>query len=170
MGLLDQVIGSVLNSRTSGQTGGFGGSAGGMGGPFGGGMGGTSSPLVMALMALLGSGALGGRGGGSLGGLLGGLTGGAAGRGGGLGDLLERFQRNGHGDTFQSWIGPGENRPIAPRELNEALGQDTVDDLSLRTGMPQNDLLQQLAQVLPGVVNGVTPHGRMPARDEVANW
>lgn len=177
MGLLDQVIGNVLNSRTGGQQGGFGGGLGGGMGGLGGGMGGTgggSSPLVMALMALLGSGALGG-GRGGLGGLLGGLTGGAemSGTGGGvggLGGLLERFQQTGHGDLANSWVGHGENQPIAPHQLSEALGQDTVDDLSRQTGMPQSDLLKELSHILPDVVNGVTPNGRLPDHHEASQW
>ncbi|KAB0676181.1 YidB family protein [Aureimonas leprariae] len=177
MGLLDQVIGNVINSRMGGQQGGMGGGLGGMlGGALGGGglggggmggMGGGSSPLVMALMALLGSGALGG-GGGGLGGLLGGMTGG--GIAGGLGGLLERFQQNGHGSIADSWVGDGENQPIAPHQLNQALGQDTVDQLSQQTGLPQGDLLQQLSQVLPDVVHGVTPNGRLPTEAEASQW
>ncbi len=60
---------------------------------------------------------------------------------GGLGGLLQQFQRNGHGDVMESWIGAGQNRPIAPHQLQEALGPDTINDLSQRTGMPQQDLL-----------------------------
>lgn len=172
MGLLDEVLGGVLGGRGSGSNQGMQG--GGLGGGLGGGMlggGGGSSPLMMALMALLSSGALGGQGGGGLGGLLGGLTGGSGNAGaGGLGGLLNRFQQSGHGDIMNSWMNDGPNRSIAPHQLNEALGADTVDQLSRQTGMSQDDLLNQLSQSLPEVVDKMTPHGRMPTQEETARW
>jgi uncharacterized protein YidB (DUF937 family) len=76
-----------------------------------------------------------------LGGQGGAMAGGAGHSMGGLGGLLQQFQRNGHGDVMESWIGAGQNRPIAPHQLQEALGPDTINDLSQRTGMPQQDLL-----------------------------
>ena len=176
MGLLDQVIGNVLGQQQGYQQGGTGGLGGGFGGASGGGM----SPLVMALMALLASRSGGGMGGG-LGGLLGGITGGAgpggmggagmgAGGMGGLGGLIDMFQRNGHGDVANSWIRSGANREIAPHQLGEALGPDTVNALSQQTGMGRDDLLSQLSRVLPGVVDGMTPHGRMPTEEEASRW
>ena len=63
---------------------------------------------------------------GGLGGL---LAGGAAGSviSGGLGDLLKQFQQNGHGDTANSWVGKGENKPIAPGDLASALGANQIE-------------------------------------------
>ena len=173
MGLLEQVIGNVLGSRM--------GHRGGLGGGLGGGMlggGGGMSPLVMALMALLASrstgsgGGLGGMlGGGGLGGLLGGALGGGTGAAsGGLGGLLEQFARAGHGDKIHSWVSPGENQPIAPNELEEALGPDTGDQLSGQTGMGRGDLLNELSHLLPVVVDRLTPQGRLPNDDEMRHW
>ncbi len=178
MGLLDQVIGNVLGSRmgNQGYGGGMGGGmggGGGLGGMLGGGGGG--SPLMMALMALLasrgggGGGMLGG--GGGLGGLLGGALGGGMGSGmGGLGGLLQQFQSNGHGDKFHSWVGTGDNHPIAPNELEEALGPETIEQLSSQTGMPRGDMLNELSHTLPGVVDQLTPHGRLPHDEEMRHW
>src|SRR5271169_2114347 len=45
---------------------------------------------------------------------------------GGLGGMLQRFQQSGHGDVINSWIGPGQNQPIAPDQLHQALGRDAV--------------------------------------------
>jgi len=172
---------------------------GGLGGALGGGLGGRSggggmSPITMAVLALLAQKAMSGRGssgglgdllgggGGGLGGLLGGsgglggLLGGSGGgpNGGmlanGLGGLLDSFQRSGHGDIANSWVGTGENRSIAPHQLEEALGPDTVSELSQQTGMPQQDLLSQLSQVLPGVVDQLTPAGRLPREDELDRY
>ncbi len=90
--------------------------------------------------------------------------------GGGLDQLIDRFRRGGLGDVIESWIGPGHNRSIEPRQLAQALGPDTVDTLSRQTGLGRDDLLAQLAQVLPGVIDGLTPQGRRPNHDEMRGW
>ena len=110
--------------------------------------------------------------GGGLGGLLGGLlAGGAAGSvlSGGLGDLLKQFQQNGQGDVAESWVGPGANKQIAPNDLAAALGADQIDQLTSRTGLSREQLLQDLSQELPDAVDDFTPHGRVPTEDEAAS-
>ena len=54
----------------------------------------------------------------------------------GLRDLLDRFRRNGQWDRAQSWIAIGPNRPIAPHELAQALGEDCVRWLIQETKKP----------------------------------
>jgi len=113
--------------------------------------------------------------GGSLGGLLKGglgglLAGGAAGSvlSGGLGDLLNQFQQNGHGDTANSWVGNGPNKPISPGDLASALGADQIDQLSSQSGMPRDELLKGLSQYLPDAINHLTPDGRLPNANELS--
>ena len=116
----------------------------------------------------------GGAAGGGLGDLLKGglgglLAGGAAGTvlSGGLGDLLRQFQENGHGDTANSWVSPGENKPISPGDLANALGADQIDSLASQSGMSRDQLLQGLSQYLPDAINHLTPDGRLPSGDEL---
>jgi uncharacterized protein YidB (DUF937 family) len=106
---------------------------------------------------------------GGLGGL---LAGGAAGSilSGGLGDLLRQFQQNGQGDTADSWVRPGPNKQISPNDLASALGADQIDALSSQTGLSREDLLDGLSQHLPGVIDQLTPEGRLPTDDEAARW
>jgi uncharacterized protein YidB (DUF937 family) len=117
-----------------------------------------------------GGGILGGLGplGGLLGGGAGGILGGGAGGilSGGLGDLLRRFQENGHGDKAQSWIASGANTPIAPGELEEALGPERVQWLMQQTGMSKDELMSGLSARLPQVVDKLTPDGRLPSPEE----
>jgi uncharacterized protein YidB (DUF937 family) len=105
---------------------------------------------------------------GGLGGL---LAGGAAGSviSGGLGDLLKQFQQNGQGDTANSWVGKGENKPIAPGDLANALGANQIDSLASQTGLSRDDLLSGLSQYLPGVIDHLTPEGRLPTEHEVSS-
>jgi uncharacterized protein YidB (DUF937 family) len=88
-----------------------------------------------------------------------------AGRGGGVGGLsglAEQFQRGGMGDIMSSWIGSGPNQSISPDQLGGVLGGDLVGELMRHTGMGQGDLLGQLSQMLPQMVDRATPEGRIP--------
>jgi uncharacterized protein YidB (DUF937 family) len=104
---------------------------------------------------------------GGLGGLLGGAAAGSV-LSGGLGNLIRDLESSGHGDVADSWVQPGPNRQIAPRDLEHALGGDTLDALSRQTGMDRNDLLEGLSQHLPELVDRLTPQGRLPTEDEAS--
>ena len=84
--------------------------------------------------------------------------------------LIERFNQSGHGDVVGSWIGTGRNRPIAPHDLHDALGGDAVETLARETGMPREELLSELSETLPEVVDRLTPEGRLPDEDEMGRW
>lgn len=88
----------------------------------------------------------------------------------GLDGLIDRFQRGGLGDLMESWIGHGENRPVQPRQLADALGSDTIETLSQRTGLPREALLSQLAEALPQVIDRLTPQGRRPTGEDTRGW
>ncbi len=81
---------------------------------------------------------------------------------GGLGDLIGKLTAGGAGPQVNSWIGHGQNEPIQPGQLNSALGGNVLDQISASTGIPKDQLLNQLATVLPQVINKLTPNGRMP--------
>jgi uncharacterized protein YidB (DUF937 family) len=87
---------------------------------------------------------------------------------GGLGGLLKQFQQNGFGDAINSWIGSGQNKPVAADQISGALGPDIIDALSQRTGLPKDQILVVLSQVLPSTVDQLTPEGRLPTRQEIA--
>lgn len=144
---------------------------GGIGGRRGGGM----SPITMGLLGLLAYRTLKGKGalanmlgtqqGGGLGGLLGG--GAAGGMGGGLQDLLDRFRQSGHEAKAQSWVATGPNQPLAPQELEQALGEERLQWLMEQTGLPREQLLAGLSKELPDAVDELTPEGRLPSDEEL---
>jgi uncharacterized protein YidB (DUF937 family) len=107
----------------------------------------VGKPLMLALLALLASGALfRGGGAGATGGLL-----------GGLGGLLDKLQKGGLGNVTNSWFGSGQNQPVSPGQLGPALGSDLIKALAQRSGLSEEELTKQLSQVLPGVVDKLTP-------------
>jgi uncharacterized protein YidB (DUF937 family) len=87
---------------------------------------------------------------------------------GGLNDLVQKFQAAGHGDAVNSWLGSGPNQPIQPAQIGTALGQKTIGDLARQAGISEQDLLNQLAQTLPGLVDRLSPNGRLPTQAELA--
>ena len=87
---------------------------------------------------------------------------------GGLGGLLESFTRSGQGDIISSWIGTGANKAITPAQLGDALGAETLDQLSRQTGVSKQDLTTQLSQALPHVVDKLSPDGRLPDVQELS--
>jgi uncharacterized protein YidB (DUF937 family) len=81
---------------------------------------------------------------------------------GGLTDLIGKLSAGGVSPQVNSWVGQGANQPVQPGQLGSALGQNVLAELSQRTGMSQQELLGQLATVLPQIINHMTPNGRMP--------
>ena len=87
---------------------------------------------------------------------------------GGLGGLLNKLEQGGLGDQTKSWVGSGQNQPVSPSQLGQALGPSILKTVSQLTGLSEDDLTKQLSQVLPGVVNGLTPNGRLPTVAELS--
>ena len=139
MGLLDSVLGAVA-SRVGGNSNG-GGSDGGLGG-----LGGliglvTSNPQLLQVVTGM-------------------LSNGSA--EGGLGGLIGKFQQAGLGDAMSSWIGGGPNQHVSPDQLTNDLGQDTIGNIATQLGLSPGEAAGQLSQLLPEVINHLTPAGQAP--------
>lgn len=133
MGLLDSVIGALTGAQ---------GNAAGAGG-------GQAALINIVLGMLTNSGSSAG-------------ASGAAGGLGGLGDLLVRFQQAGLGDAASSWVGTGQNLPVSPDQLEEALGSDTLARIARQIGLPPGETAGHLSELLPQVVDRLTPGGQVP--------
>jgi uncharacterized protein YidB (DUF937 family) len=86
----------------------------------------------------------------------------------GLSELVQRFEQGGLGDVIQSWIGSGPNRPIDNDKLHQVIGPEIVDRLSQTTGMEKGELLPLIAQILPAIVDRLTPNQRVPNEGELS--
>lgn len=143
MGLLDNVLGGLAGS------------------------GGNASPLQGVLMSLLAGQAGQGATGGGMAGALGGMLGGQGSSTNGLAGLIGRFEQAGLGHVAQSWVGTGPNQPVSPQQVESALGSGQVQAMANQTGMAAPDLLSGLAQALPGIIDRLTPQGRLPTHTEM---
>jgi uncharacterized protein YidB (DUF937 family) len=82
---------------------------------------------------------------------------------GGIDGILDKLRAGGLGGAVDSWVSTGPNQPVAPEALGQALGPDTVQQLSSGSGIDIGQLLPMLAAFLPQIVNMLTPDGSMPS-------
>ena len=150
MGLLDSVIGAMTGNQGGAPGAGQGG---GLGGMLGGG--GAKAALVTAVIGMLVNSSRGQGGAGA-------SVSGAGGGVGGLGDLIGRFTQGGLGDVIGSWIGRGQNAPISGNQVSDVLGSDAISKIAAQLGLTQTEAADQVSQVLPQVVDELTPQGQIP--------
>jgi uncharacterized protein YidB (DUF937 family) len=103
---------------------------------------GTEGNLVNALMGLLGDQ-----------------------KSGGLAGLVRQFSEKGLGDAVNSWVGTGQNMPVTPQQIRQGLGADAVGELASKAGISQDQATSQLSELLPKLVDKLTPDGKIPQGD-----
>lgn len=81
---------------------------------------------------------------------------------GGLGGLVQAFQKNGLGDIVNSWVGTGKNLPISAGQIQQGLGGDLLKQLASQAGLSSEAAGGQLANLLPGLIDKLTPDGKLP--------
>lgn len=165
MALLPVLLGMLVN-RQGGTAAGGGGLGDLLGGVLGG-HGGQGGGLGDVLGGLLG-GAGGNSGAGGVGAVLGGVLAGGAGGAGGLGSLLEQFQRAGFGEQVSSWVGGGQNLPISPAAIAQVFGGEALAQVAQQAGVSETEASEGLSQLLPEVVDRVTPDGQVPNLEQLA--
>ena len=82
---------------------------------------------------------------------------------GGLQGILAKLQQGGLGEAAQSWIGTGANQPVSADQLGGALGPDLMGMLAQQLGGNTQQAAGTLADLLPGLIDQLTPQGRLPA-------
>src|SRR5437762_14241757 len=80
----------------------------------------------------------------------------------GLSGLISNAQSQGLGQIVQSWVSTGPNQSIAPQQLPSLLGEDKINQLASRAGVPPAIARAALARLLPIVVDKLSPHGKLP--------
>lgn len=82
---------------------------------------------------------------------------------GGLSGILAKLQQGGLGEAAASWVGTGANQPVSPDALGGALGPDLMGQIAQAFGGNQQQAAGTLADVLPGLIDQLTPQGQVPA-------
>jgi len=81
---------------------------------------------------------------------------------GGLSGLAQQFQQAGLGAEVNSWISTGQNLPISPEQLLQVFGQGQMQQMAADSGMDLGSLSGGLADLLPQMIDRMTPTGQMP--------
>ncbi|WP_409029765.1 YidB family protein [Janthinobacterium sp. CG_23.3] len=84
---------------------------------------------------------------------------------GGLPGLLRKFQESGLGDQVASWVGVGANQSVSGEQIKDALGADAVGQIARQAGIEPEHASTGLAQLLPQIIDKLTPHGEVPDND-----
>ena len=87
------------------------------------------------------------------------------GQSGWLNGLISQFTSKGLGDIISSWVGTGKNLPISAQQIQDVLGSDTVKNLASKLNIDTGSLTSQLSNLLPQVVDKITPDGKVPEGD-----
>lgn len=133
MGLFDSVLGAVMGGQNGQQA--AGGGLGGLMGMV------TSNPqLLQAVTGMLGNDS----------------------EHGGLAGIVQKFQQAGLGDMVGSWVGTGQNQPVSGEQITNVLGSDALSGLAQKLGVSPDDAAGQLSNILPGLIDHLTPQGQAP--------
>lgn len=81
---------------------------------------------------------------------------------GGLGGLLAKLSQGGLGEQVASWVGTGQNLPVSAEQISQILGGAGLGDIAAQLGMSREHAAGQLADLLPQVIDGLTPNGQVP--------
>ncbi len=77
---------------------------------------------------------------------------------GGVESLMNMLQQGGLGEALNSWVSNGANQAVSGNQLQDALGS-TLGQAAANVGLNSNQAGDLLSQVLPQVINGLTPNG-----------
>ena len=81
---------------------------------------------------------------------------------GGLSGLVEKFTQGGLGEQVASWVSTGKNLPVSAEQIQSALSSTGLHDIAAKFGINTTDMAAQLSNLLPQVVDKLTPDGKVP--------
>lgn len=150
---LDDIIGGMLGGQMGGQTSGAGGLGSILGSVLGRGQasargGSNKAMLVAALMPIA----------------LNWIQ-----RNGGLSGALNKVKDMGFGNEAQSWMSTQQqNQNLDPNQINKLFDKLEIEHVCQQTGADETEVRQGLAELLPEIVNQLTPSGDL-AKEQEAN-
>jgi len=85
---------------------------------------------------------------------------------GGLPGLVSAFEQGGLGGAVGSWVQPGTpNQPVSGDEVQNTLGDDQIQEVAAKLGLPPEAASAVIAQVLPGIISHLTLGGQVPSSE-----
>jgi uncharacterized protein YidB (DUF937 family) len=80
---------------------------------------------------------------------------------------VQQFQQKGMGDLVNSWVSTGENKQISAEQVEQALGSEQVQQFARQTGVSGQQAAGNIAQLLPQLIDNLTPNGQAPAQGDI---
>lgn len=85
---------------------------------------------------------------------------------GGVAGLQRMFQEKGLGGIVSSWVSSGQNLPISADQLQSVLHSDALNQAAAKFGVDPSQLTSMMSQLLPHVVDKMTPSGQAAAASQ----
>lgn len=86
---------------------------------------------------------------------------------GGLSGVLAKFQGNGLGNKAQSWVNiDTDNDGLDAQDVMSLFGKDEINRACQQTGASETEVCQGIAELLPQVMNDLTPNGDLATENE----
>lgn len=83
-------------------------------------------------------------------------------RNGGLGGALNKISQLGYDHQARSWLSNHElNDNLDPSEVSRLFDEQDIQNVAAKTGANDLEVRQGLAELLPEVMNQLTPHGNL---------
>jgi uncharacterized protein YidB (DUF937 family) len=76
--------------------------------------------------------------------------------------LVNTLRQLGLDDIVSSWISTGENKPISPEQVQNALGEGQINQMAQNMGVSHQEVSTGLAGLLPQLIDKLTPDGKLP--------
>lgn len=86
---------------------------------------------------------------------------------GGLNKILAGFQQQGQSSQAASWVGTGSNESVSGADVEQVVGADQIAEIAQRLGLSNEQAADAVAEVLPRVVDQVSPDGQLPAEPDL---
>ena len=76
--------------------------------------------------------------------------------------LMNQFKDKGLGNIFSSWVGTGKNESVTPDQIKHGIGAAQMGEMAKKAGLPVDVLAEKLSKYLPGLIDKMTPGGKIP--------
>lgn len=81
---------------------------------------------------------------------------------GGIEGLIAKFQQGGLDELLRTWISTDQdNAPVSGEQISSVLGQENIQSVAQEVGVNANEASDLLAQILPKIVDTLTPNGQV---------
>ncbi|MDM1343349.1 DUF937 domain-containing protein [Acinetobacter pseudolwoffii] len=90
---------------------------------------------------------------------------------GGLQGALDKLKGQGLNSQVDDWVstGPGENANVDPQQVQNLFDDQEIEEVAQQTHAPKQDVYSAISQVLPQIIDSLTPQGEQTSKQEANN-